>query len=201
MAGSPIGTVTGGTLSTASNSLPGNGAVVVDTGQNVWLPWGQASSYTGCGIGIVVTAAAVTGGNMQVQTLGQIPWQLFNLGSGNAGVVAAGGMPVRAGLGSGTLIGTCDPSGTITLVPSYVGGTPALVGSVSVSGSPSKEGQVLIYTGAGGGLVYGLVGQLVLQDTLANRPAATGSGNVFVRSDSPYGASYDDPGSVAWVSF
>lgn len=138
------------------------GQVVVNTGADVWKTWNNASSLTGAMVGIVLVGG-LPGNYIQVTTVGRFPYQAFNLGAGNSGTIVAGFTPSRGS--AGTVIGTCDASGELFILPSTVNqaspeaGVPTVAGIASLRKTPNNQSNSIIVQnyatpGDGGGGVF-----------------------------------------------
>jgi hypothetical protein len=112
------------------------GQVVVDVGGNVWKTWANASGNSGCQIG-VVTQTTLPGHPLQVVTSGRISYAQYNIGAGSAGTIVAGFTPSRGSIG--TVIGTCDSSGSMTIAPSYIGFSTEFSPGGDITGTPTEQ--------------------------------------------------------------
>lgn len=142
------------------------GQVVVHQGNDVWLPYNQASN-TGGAIAVALSPA-LPGNPLQIQTTGTVANQLLSLGAGNASAVVVVGNTLQRGSVGITQIGECDASGRVTLYPSFLNTTtnantpntsqaPVFVTALSTTG-PSATRQSISTDGysssgdGGGGL-------------------------------------------------
>lgn len=93
------------------------GMVVVHQGNDVWLPYSQAVN-TGGLLAIATTTAPVPGTTFSLVTTGDVALNIFNLGAGSATTVGiSSGNFASRGTNQKNMLGYCDISGRITLLP------------------------------------------------------------------------------------
>ena len=169
------------------------GQVVVNAGADRWVTWANGGSILSTAMVGLCLKTTLPGGALTVVTLGRFPFAAYNLGPGDASPIIAGTVPTRGTFQQGAVIGACDASGEIFMLPFgcsgddggpriAVGGTvlpeEPIVNFIGVTGvdNPGAGRTDITVTASGGGNVF------------VYRVGATPGGNVYNSFAAAYAA-------------